>query len=146
MPKYPQHRKQSRHVDDAKDGEITRLRKAIRRLQSDKQKLLSEVRTIQEAFEKNVKFLKGVTKDLTVGELIDAAKKDLTLKDAQLSVEENKQALEDKWKCYTCSIGVMRLLIFNNREGTQYFRKCSNQKCSNRTKPQPYNEFVEGIK
>lgn len=141
-----QHRKQHRSGDDAKDGEISRLRKIIRRLTSDKQKLLSELATIESAFERNLKFLKGVTKDLTVEELIDAAKKDLNLKQAQLAVEEARGELEEKWKCHTCSIGVLKLLIFNNREGTHYFRKCSNQKCTNRTKTKPYTQQVEGIR
>lgn len=140
--------KLERHKDESKDGEINRLKKAIKRLQREKQQLISEVRTIEAAFDKNVKFLRGMTKDHTIEELIKAAKKEMTLKEIKDEKEQTFESLEQKWKCFKegCT-GVMKLLIFRQADGkAHYFRKCSNPKCLNRTKVQPYTEDVEGIK
>ena len=139
------HAKQDRHIEDAKDGEVTRLRKVIKRLQAEKQKLISEVSTLTSAFDKNVKFLKGVTKDLSVKDLISAAKKDMNLKELQLQ-KEAEPTLEEKWKCWSCGVGVLKLLVYREGPQRKYFRKCNAQKCNNRTKPQDYNEEVEGVR
>ena len=139
------HQKQHKTAQIAKDGEVTRLRKVIKRLQGEKQKLISQISTLTHAFDKNVKFLKGVTRDFTVNELISSAKKELCLKNIMLE-KETLPSLEEKWKCHTCNVGVMKLLIFTVKDTTSYFRKCSNQKCTNRTKPQTYTDDVEGVK
>ena len=134
-----------RHKEE-KDGEVKRLKNVIRRLESDKKKLLSEVRTLEEAFGKNIQFLKSKTDGLSVTELIKAAKKEQTLEEIENEKQQKFSDLEKKWKCFKCDIGLMKLLIYTNREGTQYLRKCSNPKCLNRTKPKPYNDGVEGLR
>ena len=49
-----------------------------------------------------------------------------------------------KWKCYECGNGILKLLIFNRRDGTFYYRRCSN--CDHRTRLQKYHKDVEGVK
>lgn len=141
-----------RHKEE-KDGEVARLKKAIKRLQREKQMLISQLATVEKAFEKNVLFLKKSTDDLTVEQLVDAAKKEMSLaelKAAKLQeIEDKKQELEEMklhWKCYKCNAGVLQIVTYANRTGSFYFRKCSNKVCTNRTLPQPYSEDVKGIK
>lgn len=131
---------------EARDAEIGKLRKAIRRLESDKRKLISELTTLTTAFDKNIQFLRGVTKDLTVEELIQAARKELTLKQTKDQKEHTIDDMTKKWACHKCDTGVLKIIVFTNLEGTQYLRCCSNKKCGNRTKPKPWDETVTGIR
>ena len=129
---------------EPKDGEIQRLKNIIRRLESDKRKLLSERRTMEAAFDNTVTFLRGKTKDLSVEELIQAASKGYTLVETEAKKEQSMADLVKKWGCHKCSDGIMHLIIFTNRDGPQYFRSCN--KCANRTKPKPYDESVSGVR
>lgn len=142
-----------RHKEE-KDGEVARLKKAIKRLQREKQMLISQLSTVEKAFEKNVLFLKKSTNDLTVDQLVQAAKKEMSLAEIKAAkiqeLEDKKEELENmklQWKCYKCEAGVLQIVTYSNRAGTFYFRACSNHKlCTNRTLPQPYSEDVKGIK
>lgn len=64
---------------------ISSLKGKIRRLESDKRKLKSEVETLTAALEENLKFLKGQTKDLSLEDLIEAAKSKKSLREARQS-------------------------------------------------------------
>ena len=61
-------------------------------------------------------------------------------------VEKSKKnnRLKQKWACFQCDDGVLRLIILNRRDGVFYYRSCSA--CNNRTKPQKYHKLVDGIK
>lgn len=134
-----------RHKEE-KDGEVKKLKGIIRRLESDKKRLLSEMKTLEEAFGKNIQFLHGVSDGLTLDELVAAAKKEQTLKQLKEEKGQKFSDMEEKWKCFECDVGILKILIFRNRDGSQYFRKCSNPKCQHRTKPKVYNNNVEGIR
>ena len=131
---------------EAKDGEVQRLRNIIRRLESDKRKLLSELKTYEAVFQANMKYIsKKIDEDnLSVEDVIKAANKKQTLREAS---EEKQQTMDDmvkKWSCYKCKEGVMKLIIFQNRIGKQYIRCCN--KCDNRTTPKEYTDQVTGIR
>ncbi len=51
--------------------------------------------------------------------------------------------LEEQWKCYQCAEGVMRLKLWNRRDGLKYQRMCDA--CGNRTKVKPYKDGVKGV-
>lgn len=53
---------------------------------------------------------------------------------------QKEQELLERWKCYSCERGVLRLIIVGNR----YFRKCDS--CGKNTKSQVWGDSVEGIK
>jgi len=55
--------------------------------------------------------------------------------------EDMKQSEKDKWKCYHCPTGQLKILIINRHDGTKYLRKCSN--CSHRTKIQDYTKGIK---
>lgn len=68
----------------------------------------------------------------------------LTSVDYENDKESIKQTLEEKWKCYKCGIGILRLIILFKMNKEHYFRKCDN--CGKRTKLKEYTKTVEGIK
>lgn len=67
-----------------------------------------------------------------------------SFEDIQVEKKSKKQKLLDKWECYECKEGHMRIHILQRPDGLFYYRKCSI--CRNKTKLQKYDESVEGIK
>jgi ribosomal protein S20 len=126
---------------EAKDGAIGKLKRHIYKLEKENAKLKSELRTYQRAFEKNITFLQEKTGDLSLEDLIEGAKEDLTLKEIKKETAYRFEDLKRKWACYKCNEGVLRLMII---PGNRYFRKCSI--CDNRTEAKEYTEEVEGIR
>ena len=141
--------KKGRHrtyAEKERDGEIKRLKDALRRKDKEIERMKSELKTYSAAFEKNIQFLKGKTKDLTLQELIDGAKKEQNLKQIEVEKEITFKDMEKKWKCFKCGTGVMRIITYMRPDGRWYIRKCSNSQCVNRTKAQPWSDEVEGVK
>lgn len=56
---------------------------------------------------------------------------------------ELQKKLEEKWACFTCGKGVMRLVMLNRAGIPHYIRKCDI--CDNKTKMKKYTEDVEGV-
>jgi hypothetical protein len=51
----------------------------------------------------------------------------------------DEKALVEKWRCYDCNQGILKLVILGNR----YLRICDV--CGKRTKSQVWHDKVEGI-
>lgn len=134
------------YPEKERDGEIKRLKDALKRKEKELEKLKSELKTYEAAFQKNIQFLKGKTKDLSLQELLDGAKKERNLKEIEVDKEIKFKELEEKWKCHKCGIGVMKLIVYNRPDGKWYLRKCNQGKCENRTDAKPFHDQVEGIK
>jgi len=98
--------------------QIAQLRKIINRIDLDQYDNLKNTIIKQELEEKEKKSIDRATKD--------------------------QAQKEEAWKCYNCNMGVLRLIIFENRVGIRYYRCCDN--CSKRTKAKTYNDKVDGIK
>lgn len=62
---------------DGEGGEVRELKEKIKRLASDKKKLISELQTLKEAFDKTRKFVEKKVEDISVEELIKHSKKPL---------------------------------------------------------------------
>ena len=133
------------YPEKEKDGQLTKLKNANRRLKSENTRLLAEIKTYEAAFQKNITFLKGKTKDLTVQELIDGAKKEQNLGEIETTKEETYQEFKQKWKCFQCNVGVMKITMINRQDGRFYFRNCTNTegKCKHRTELKPFTDDVE---
>jgi hypothetical protein len=132
---------------EEKDGEVGRLKRHIHHLEKENHKLKSELRTYEAAFKKNIVFLKQRTEDLSLEELIKGAEQEFSLQEIKQEKAQKFEDLQKKWKCFTCNEGVMKLIIIPRGAGTSnYFRKCNNPKCKNRTEAKEYNENVEGVK
>lgn len=66
-----------------KDGELNRLKKRIKKLEKENERLKSELNSYDQAFKKTTKFLKDHTDDISLEDLIQAAKNDKSLKEVQ---------------------------------------------------------------
>lgn len=135
------------YPEKERDGEIKRLKEALKRKEREIEKLKSDLKTLEAAFQENIKFLKGKTAKLDLQELLKGAQKQQTLKQIEDEKQITFQELEKKWKCHKCNVGIMRLIVFNRPDGKHYMRVCNNKtKCQNRTEPKKWHEKVEGIK
>ena len=81
---------------------------------------------------------------------VSRLRKDLARIDITYNEEENIEEIEskpmvskNKWKCFECELGNLKLIIYQRRDSLFYFRKCNN--CYNRTKSKKYSSEVEGI-
>lgn len=132
---------------EAKDGDTQKLKNTVRRLQSDIRKLKSELATYEAAFQKNITFLKGKTKDLTVEQLIAGAKKEQNLKQIEDTKEETYNEFKQKWKCFHCDdstrAGILKLTVITRHDGKFYYRRCNAEKCGYRTDLKPLTDDVE---
>jgi ribosomal protein S20 len=139
-------KKHKTYPEKERDGEIKRLRDALKRKDREIEKFKSELKTLEKAFEANIKFLKGKTAKLDLKELMDGAKKEQSLKEIETNKEATFQELEQKWKCHACGTGVMKLIVYTRPDGKWYLRKCNQQTCTNRTEAKRWHDEVEGIK
>lgn len=58
-------------------------------------------------------------------------------------IKVTNKKLEEKWSCYKCDSGILRLIIVNKCGEPYYFRKCDY--CENKTKTKKYNEDIKGV-
>jgi Sec-independent protein translocase protein TatA len=128
---------------EEKDGATQKLKDTIRRLQSDVKKLKSEIATYEAAFQKNIQFLKGKTKDLSVKELIEGAQKNQNLTQIEDTKTVSLADLEKKWKCKSCNEGILRFVKIPRQDGVFYIRKCDHKKCSYATRLKKFDSDVE---
>jgi len=133
-------KKSKDYANEPKDGQVKKLKACIKKLEHEITRLKSELRTYDVAFSKNVMFLKTKTTQYSVEELIKGAEAELTLEEIGKTKNNSIKALTDKWGCFKCNEGVLKLIIV---PGNRYFRKCSM--CVHRTELQEYTENVEGM-
>lgn len=131
------------YPEKERDSEIEKLRTANRRLKSDNEKLKSELKTYEQAFNENIQFLKGKTKDLSLSELLEGAKKKQKLVDIEKQKEVTYKEFENRWKCKTCLLGTLVLIKIPRQDGLFYIRKCNNPKCKYATRLKKFTEEVE---
>lgn len=123
---------------EPKDGNEKRLKGQIKRLEHEVKRLKSELRTLEVALGKNVMFLKTKTKQYSVEELIQGAQDEMNLEQIGEASEHTFNAIAERWKCFSCNDGVIKLIIV---PGNRYLRKCSN--CEYRTPVKEYTEEVD---
>lgn len=65
-----------------------------------------------------------------------------TAEELQKVPKSKRQEQKEKWKCFECEEGTLKIIIINRQDGPHYFRKCNN--CTHKTKMQKFNNEVEG--
>jgi hypothetical protein len=70
----------------------------------------------------------------------------ITKQNEESELEQKEKLLKNKWRCYECSEGVLKIHIMKRLDGIFYWRCCSNPECGHKTKLQRYTKDVEGIK
>ena len=114
-----------RDEDNTKEV-VQKLKAAIRRLESDKKKLLSEVKSLEEALNANIRFLKKESEGISLDSLIKAANKKLTLK--EIKEDEKVQFKEVSEICNKCLSPEVSITFIQN-VGTLYIcKKCSDRR------------------
>lgn len=56
------------------------------------------------------------------------------------------EKLKEKWQCWECGKGYMRLITMPRRGGVFYLRQCSQEGCGHRTNMKPWHPGVDGVK
>lgn len=70
----------------------------------------------------------------------------ITKQNEEFELEQKENLLKNKWRCYECGEGVLKIHILKRLDGVFYWRCCSNPECGHKTKLQRYTKDVEGIK
>lgn len=61
----------------------------------------------------------------------------------QTQEERQSKKMKDKWICFECGKGTMKLQLFPRRDGNFYFRRCTTEGCGHTTKLQKHTPDVE---
>ena len=64
----------------------------------------------------------------------------------EVELENKEKVLKNRWRCFECHEGVLKIHILKRLDGVFYWRQCSNPDCGHKTKLQRYTKDVEGIK
>ena len=121
------HSRTLRHTEE-KDSEVKRLKGIIRRLESDKRKLLSELKTLEDAFGKSITHIKGKLDKTSVEEVIKSVSKGQKLHEVT-PTKEHKD-----WTCHKCKNGNLCFIEINRHDADFYIRCCDNKECGYRTR------------
>lgn len=74
--------------------------------------------------------------------------KELVDKNDRVAEKELEEAkilkLKEKWRCFDCGKGVLKLITYANPAGEYYYRCCDL--CGKRTKSQRYTDEIEGVR
>lgn len=125
---------------EERSGNEKRLKGQIKRLEHEVKRLKSELRTLEVALGKNVMFLKTKTKQYSVEELIQGAQEEMNLEQIGEAKEHTFSAIAERWKCYVCNEGLLKLIIV---PGNRYFRKCTTKDCPQRTEVKTLTEDTD---
>lgn len=90
-----------------KDAELNKLKRRVKRLESENRRLKSELNSYDEAFKKTKRFLKDNTDELSLDDLIQAAKNGSSLKKTQEDVEDACPKCLNKVKKINSPVGII---------------------------------------
>lgn len=107
--------RQKKYPKEEKDGEIARLKKQIKRLVKEKEKLKSDIRTLEAAFGITVDHIDNKLDGIPVEKVIKSAKKKSKLADV---VKDNTES------CEKCGETGMKVSVLPH--GTLYLCKLCN--------------------
>jgi len=96
----------------------------INKLKQENKRLKRELKSARKLLDR---YLVAEEKGLIEEDIIVPSKK-----------RQKEKELIEQWKCYSCDVGVLRLI----RAGNRYFRKCDN--CGKNTKSQLWDSKTEG--
>lgn len=104
---------------NGESGEVRKLKDTIKRLVSDKKKLLAELKTLRDAFDQTAVFINKKTDKLSVEEMVQGINEGKSLRQ-----------IEDVGNCEACGSANTKLLkVLSIR-----MRVCQEPKCKTRKK------------
>lgn len=57
--------------------------------------------------------------------------------------QESRKKPQEKWQCWECGKGTMRLILMPRLDGTFYLRRCDLKECGHATKLKKHTKDVE---
>lgn len=105
------------------------------RLQKENEKLKKQVKQLRKIIEKM-----DFERYYDMREMIENQEK---IEKEAANKASKKKRDEEKWRCFQCGTGVLRLKTIEIRDGVRYYRKCDM--CPHRTKAKKMNKSVEGV-
>lgn len=108
----------------------------IQRLKHEIQKLKRENSRLQKVLDRI-----DIERFNSLKELVSIQAKESKAEESTRSLDK----LKEKWACFECGAGYLRLKIFPKWDGDYYYRCCSNEECGHKTKAQKYSESIEGV-
>jgi cell division septum initiation protein DivIVA len=119
------------------DKEYTRLQKALH----ENEKLKREISKLRKQLARL-----DLDRHSYVRDIIDEFYENEDKKEKEKTVSEVLEDLKKAWECKECHAGYLEIFTYSKLGETWYFRRCNNPSCGHRTKSQPYNNSVKGIK
>lgn len=136
-------------------SESSKLKDTIRELKSCNRKLtkrvkdlVGEIKTLQTALDESIIYINKELEQIPIEDIVKyfSDKKRGRVSDVQKQHKDRLNELKEKWQCFKCKIGYLRLIIVDRKDKKFYFRICVNKDCSNRTKLKEWDSNVKGIK
>lgn len=106
--------------ENGESGEVRQLKDKIKRLASDKKKLLAELKTLQEAFDKSRAFINKKVEDISVEDLTKMS--DKTLKQ-----------IEEAVTCKSCGSTKFSYLCIPNNKKVKICTDCKHREATDDT-------------
>lgn len=67
-------------------------------------------------------------------------------KEHEEELAQAEKVAHNKWRCFECNEGILKIHLFKRLDGVFYWRKCSNPNCDKHTTLKRYTKDVEGVK
>lgn len=109
---------------------------------------LQKIKKENEALKREIKLLRKQIDRIPphrMEALEDLANRQRKEAEEELNARKLEQ-LKNKWQCWECGKGYLKLLIFPRRGSVVYYRQCTQEGCGHRTNMKPYHENVDGVK
>jgi hypothetical protein len=107
----------------------------LERLKAENKHLRKQIGRLQKQLNRM-----DIDKFQNLEEIVDVQCKE----EEQFHHKSTRDALREKWKCFKCQEGYLKLIIYPRLDGVWYQRRCTE--CGKKTKLQRYHEGVEGVK
>jgi len=139
---------------DYPTSDVTKLKRTISSLRSklrqkDKKidRLISDIKTLQESLDKSIIYINDELADIPVEDIVRYFNRKRKGKLDELKDEQKCEMdrLREKWQCHKCKTGYLRLIMVNRQDGKHYFRMCVNRDCGNKTPLKKWHDEVEGV-
>jgi hypothetical protein len=126
---------------------ISSLKQKIKQKDDKISRLISEIKTLNKAFSDSIVYINEDLIDVPVEEIIKFfnTKRKPKLTEVKKEHQESLASLKEKWQCFRCKSGYLKLIVIERQDGKKYLRACSNSRCRNKTELKNWTPDVTGV-